>query len=195
MGIDFSALLKCAEFVDIDDERIAIIESGANAIFSEVGELWRASGFFSLEDLPAGWVTAEVNPHSIERPQSLTRAVGYRTRESFYLTFGKDCIAVYHPLRLYTFLTNGPWKVTMITACQRIARLVDATDGLITRDESPVIGAFHRGASYEAAIRQGVGEWGEVQSVAELYERHDPGTWDSHGYWHFMRHGQLRPIR
>jgi hypothetical protein len=190
MGIDFSALLECPRFSGIDDRRIIDLERGSPKEVREVESLWRAYLYFSYDDAEGGWVTSEVFPEPIPRPSTLSLSVSYRTGEFFYLTFGTDAVAIYHPLRLREFLTDVQWTQAMVGACRALARVMNATDGLITRDESPVIRSFRDGASYAKALQAATGQWGEVPSCNALYEKiDDQGTWDSHGYWRFLRDG------
>ena len=189
MGSDFSALIKCPPLSGMEDPRIASIESCSTSAMRAIGQLWRESGF-AVRNAEQGWVNNDGFPELVPRPDTLSLLLSYCTKEEFYLTFGLDVVGVYHVLRLHTFLTSAEWKLAMVDACRSLAELMNATDGLITRDESPVMFGFYAGHSYEACLKLGTGDCGEVATVDQLYERiDDRGTWDSHAYWRFLRDG------
>jgi hypothetical protein len=78
----------------------------------------------------------------------------------------------------------------MLAACRAFARELKATDGIITSDFSPVIDAFSRGLKFEDALRTGGDKDGEVDSLTKLYSKLPDGSWDSSGYWRFLRGDQ-----
>jgi hypothetical protein len=82
----------------------------------------------------------------------------------------------------------------MMDACREIAELFSASDGIVSRDESPVMLAFDDGAEFDDTLAKGTGVEGPVSSISELYqevEYEGLDTWDSHGFAWFLRNGAV----
>jgi hypothetical protein len=75
----------------------------------------------------------------------------------------------------------------MLRACHAIYKIFGATGGIITNDQSLVIQAFFRGASFDDALASGQGIYGEVEYLKDLYLERENNTWDSTGYWRFLK--------
>ncbi len=191
MGMDFSALLKYETPGDLSDDRVAAIESQSPTDVKAVAGLWLSKGLGEEPLNRAGWISSTEFPEPAQKPEAPTLDYAFRTGEAFYLTFGKDAVWVYHLLRWHTFLSDPDWQEQMTLACRAIARLLNATDGILTRDESPVILGFLAGMSFDQAVDQGSGEEGEVLSLSDMRDHvDDVCTWNSHGYWYFLRANQ-----
>jgi hypothetical protein len=170
------------------DKRILAIESTSPEEAQKIGELWRSYEFSPARLSCAGWITTAVEPKPHPKPSLPSLTTSFRTAEAFYLTFGRDAVAIYHPLRWYTFLTELAWQKAMVDACRAFGRLFVASDGIVTRDESPVIKAFFNGLTYKEALQQNERQEIAVGTLSDLYEMvDDEGTWDSHGYWRFLK--------
>jgi hypothetical protein len=75
----------------------------------------------------------------------------------------------------------------MLQACHALCRMLGATGGIVTNDQSPVIGAFFDGASFDDALAAGQGVYGEVENINDLYFEPEEDLWDSTGYWRFLK--------
>lgn len=189
MGMDFAALLKYEPISDKTLQLVEQLEVARPVEIRAVGDYWRQSGFFPFSIAHARWVTDFKEYAEVGRPQlpSLTHAL--QTPEGFFLVFGADAVYIYHPLRWYLFLTDLVWQKYMLDACKAFAKVLHAVDGIVTSDFSPVIGAFMKGMLFDEALHQT--KEIEVANVGELYIQLDAeGTWDSRGYWRFLRKNQ-----
>ena len=92
-------------------------------------------------------------------------------QSAFSLTFGRDTVWVYHPLRWRFFVTEPEWQRVMLAAVKHFCEVFKAFDCVVTNDCHPAVGAFRNDASLaealEAASQQGEGE---VASLSELYQ-------------------------
>ena len=190
MGWSFAALMRCPVFTGMDDPRIESIEAGSPPAVRNIRRLMLSCGFAVIEPSYEGWVTFENFPEPIARPWSLTLDAAFETHEDFFLTFGDDSVEIFHPLSWDTVLTDKKWERAMLEACRALAEVFEATEGIVTRNESPAIIAVGEIGLYDEALEHAQGEEGEREHLRELYEIiEDDGTWDSHGYWCFLKPG------
>ncbi len=195
MGSDFAAIFKCSAITDMDDLRLRAVETRPPDVVGKILAVFRSEGRSVAHLTRQEWrQLSDGFCDPVPRPASLTADISFHTADGFSLTFCPDGMDLYHFLRWFRFLTDANWQETMLNACRELARLVDASDAIITRDESPVRRAFFRGMPFEDALRQGQGPEGEVASVSDLYESIDNGRlWDSHGYWRLPLDSGLGP--
>jgi hypothetical protein len=201
MGTDFAGLLKTprlAEFRDIAIDRLA---NSPPATFATVRDVFQEHKYLCHDRSPA-WALRypprdTVGVVYVERPAQITRDVCFCPGAGFFLTFGESTVAVGHTLRWRTFLTESLFQRAMIDACREIAEVFCASDGVLARDQSPVMLAFDDGAEFEEAIAKGTGAEGPVPSISELYqevEYEGLDTWDSHGFAWFVRNGDVLKV-
>jgi hypothetical protein len=117
-----------------------------------------------------------------QRPTLPTTEVYLGTPHDFLLMFGADAVHIYHPLRWMIFLTKPELQPPMLAACRALMRELQGRDAVITRDESPIILAFDRGASYDECLAAGAAE-PAVAQIGDMYLDTATGGWDSAGYW------------
>ena len=198
MGMDFGALLKSPRLAEIREVAINRLVKSRPATFPAVREVFEGHNYHFHDHSPA-WALRypprdTVGVAYVERPVQISRDVSFCPGAGFFVTFGETTIAIGHTLRWRTFLTEQSFQRTAIDACHEIAEIFCASDGVFTRDESPVMLAFNEGAEFEDAILSGTGAEGEVPSIAELYEKVEfegLDTWDSHGFAWFLRNGEF----
>jgi len=117
-----------------------------------------------------------------QRPNLPTMEVYLGTPHDFLLTFGEDAVHIHHTLRWNTFLTEPELQAPMLDACSALMRELQGRDAVITRDESPILQAFYRGATYDESISAGAAE-PAVAKIDDMYRDTAEGGWDSTGYW------------
>jgi len=186
MGLDFVALLKCPPINEMDDPRIVSLEGGSPRAMQDA-----VAHFKTLRTDPIfynreGWVVPVEFEDPVERPSALTRQFAYRTRESFELLFDRKTVYVRNWMRWLRFLKDKKSQSTMLEAIIDLGKLLQATDGIVTNDMSPVIVAFEQGRCFDEALKAGTAKDGEVSTLDDLYEVDGEGTWDCHGYWRFL---------
>ena len=186
MAMDFCALLK-SQFPRLLSNVSTLVEQGSPDGVRYVADHWKNAGFAEVSLVKPVWVPRySVEPGVVQAPSLPDLQLALRTKEEFYLTFGIDALSIYHPLRWHTFLVEQEWQLTMLDACNAFADLFDATEAILTNDESPVIETFYQGASFDDALAAGKYKNGEVGHLHELLEIVDSdGTWDSHGFYRF----------
>src|SRR4051794_29119194 len=120
---------------------------------------------------PLASVTALSEPFSPRNASATSRRTcqtwTVKPTSGFYLTFGRGACCVYHSLRWSIFLTDPAWQPVMLRACNTIADLLDAPDGVLTSDFHPAHTAFFGGAGYDTSLRAAPPGEGEVGSIAD----------------------------
>jgi hypothetical protein len=190
--MDFCALLKCEGVVTMDDPRLRSIEAGAPPETEDIEAYWRKCGFSAGFFEEPGWLeTGFRDP--ISRPERLSLDVAYRSKGGFDLFFSTDAVCLLSGLRWAYVLEPGEWRRIVLRVCYGFACVLRASEGVITRDESPIIQGFFRGMPFHQALELGRGLEGEVARIEDMYEDIPPYTWDSHGYWRLFEGGEPRP--
>ena len=194
MGMLFSALLR-ADIANINDDRIRCIErtspSEARAIVHMEGADYSAA----VQNDPGWFGTDEAILVSIPRPSELRGNVTLRTDQGFYFDFGNGAVQVVYPLSWGIFLKYPKWRRPLISACLAYAQILGAMDGVVTSDDGPLAVAFDRGLAFDEILEAGRGKDDEVRRIDDMLALWDDGvTWDSHGYWYFLRDGRPVPI-
>ena len=194
MATYISAILRC-DVVDVNDPRIRQLEKVTSWGAREVARLRRAD-YADVVLGPRGWVrTDDVFPIPVSRPSVLTLDVALRTDGNFYFRFGHGAVQVVCSLRWLDFLKDRRWRKPVIAACLDYADVLGASDGVLSSDESLLARAFASGHSFDEILQEVKGKDSEVATIDEMLELLDDGaTWDSHGYWYFLRHGQPVPL-
>jgi|SRR5579884_1071506 len=182
MGMDFSAFLKYDPSSHLTRDGIKTLITRSLTSVTAVGTMLDYKGHSRLNLLEPVWTDLEMR--SVEPPIIPTLTACLWLPEEFCFTFGNDTIYIYHRLRWFFFLTDAEWQRVMLAAVEDFARIFAASDGIVTSDWSPIVGAFFRGESYDSALNEAKGRDGEVARLSDLYTLLAPdGTWDSHGYW------------
>lgn len=188
MGKDFSALLKTQWAGEKSMKVVAALEADSPPELKQVQAFWKEYGFSEPMLSKATWVQLfNESGAEIARPDLPNLRAGLHTPEDFFITFGIDAMCIYHLLRWRKFLIDSRWQKVMLQACDSLCRLFGANEGIVTNDESPVITAFFNGSSFDEALAVGQGKYGEVEDIKDLYVEPTPDTWDSFGYWKFLK--------
>src|SRR5262249_9575068 len=92
------------------------------------------------------------DPRLDHRPALPNLGVCLWLPEGVSLTFGPDAVEVYHLLRWHLFLADPDLRRGLLDACRCFARLLGATDSVVTSDYSPVVQAFRQGERFDACL-------------------------------------------
>jgi hypothetical protein len=191
MGMDFTALLKYRPFSRETERAVNFLESKSLEETADVVNQWHRSGYAEMQPAKRMWVDRMGSLDEVPRPKLPSLDAALFTPEAFYFTFGIDTLCVYHPLRWHSFLTEVEWQNCMLKACTAFAKFFGATEAIVTSDFSRVIAAFFKGLPFDQALQEGKGNEGEVSTLSDLYQKIDErGTWDSHGFWRFLKEGK-----
>lgn len=204
MGLDFTALIRYGGPAEDVLRAIGCLEADEeDSVLSEVVVLGLRNDFAFAEHRPerAYWRTLSNWEERLpERPSLPSLEACLELSSDFSLTFGRDAVWVYHPLRWIFFVTEHEWQRVMLGAVKRFCDLFGATDCIVTNDEHPAVAAFRKGVPFSEALAEATGEReGEVARISDLYidegyaedlvfEEPD-GTcsavplWGTHGYW------------
>jgi hypothetical protein len=174
MGLDFTALIRYdgpgAEVLRAIDR----LERGEDeAAFAGVVAhgLRNNFAFARHAGRPACWRPRDSWDQELpHRPALPSLEASLDLPSDFNLTFGRDCVWVYHTLRWIFFVTDADWQRVMLAAVKRFCELLGASDCIVTSDWHPAVSAFRDGVSFaEAMDRASQQGEGEVASLAELY--------------------------
>jgi len=214
MGMDFVALFEYPGPTPAVLHAIDRLEIGKScAAFRKVVERWRDDSFSPLRPESAQWQSAASGERVDLRPNLPNLEFVLRTAEHFYVSFGRDAVCAYHPLRWHTFLTVRHWESTMLNAVAMLCKWLSAGECIITSDHSAAFRRFHEELQFAEILEAAFKDDGEVGSSADLYQEqvdHDrafrpgaeidekwpsgiplppgwrqSGTWDSKGIWRF----------
>ena len=186
MGAYFFALLECEVPKDVNDRRVRELECTCRGESQRLIAKCRQDGVCEVARVK--WISATDYSEEIARPTTIDSSHCLLTCEGFHVRFGSGAIGLWHPLRWPRFVRDIEWQQAMLAACRGRAAMVDASDVIVTRDGSPIVTAFYRGATYHEALTAGGEREAQVASISELYEIVDEhGTWESHGYWRMTR--------
>lgn len=190
MGLTTSALLRFGGMSGMDDPRILALEREPLPEAKRLVLLWRPE----CECVGLGWfdIIREERPcpDPIPKPPRLDVTVAYDTCDFARIVFGADAIAVLYLFNTSQFTDDATLHVAILSSCVAYARLFEASEGVITGDDSPMFPAFFEGKSYDACLQEAINAGQrEVSSPPEI---HEIVTWEDlsevimvRGYWRF----------
>lgn len=182
MGSHYFAILKCEPPTDASEPQIARLEAASPLTSQALAKKCEEDGSRLAEH--AQWVSSIDYSENIERPMRISRRHCLLMPDGCHLLFANGAIGIWHSLRCPTFVRDAEWQRALLVASRGYANHFGATKAVITRDGSPIVAAFERGANFDEAIAEGVGEEAEVERISDLYEIIDEhGTWKSRGFW------------
>src|SRR5262249_52915194 len=109
-----------------DSSALDELEAASPAELKAIARLMRDRGFALDSGLrSAAWEGNEGSDglRLDRRPDLPTLEAALHTPEDFFLTFGRDALEVYHPLRWRFFLTDPKLQRALLDACTCLGRL------------------------------------------------------------------------
>ena len=153
MEMDFAALLHYPG-PEACEATIHRLESGSPFEMRKVLQLWNRAGDFHMNLGGTSWFETFDDGNPIARPERISLQASLETREGFSLTFGRDAVLIYHPLRWQTFLDDPEWARVMLLASAGLGRELGADEFIVTHDEGPAALAFLDGMNYEECLSE-----------------------------------------
>jgi hypothetical protein len=190
MGINFIALVRCPEAAgnypaliqdlwnshipSVRGLRQAWLDAGGTACWEHIAPSWR-------------WVNSgEIATWPIAFP-CLDRSLG--TRENFAVTFGHECILIYHGSPWLWFLTKKSWRKAILLTVLDISHEIGGQELVITNEFTclhSLQGPFYRGEPYVDCVAKLEAEGHPcVSSVTSLYNEivyDGVPSWTTQGY-------------
>jgi hypothetical protein len=167
MEMDFAALLHYPG-PDACEAAIQALERGSPFEMRKVLQLWNRVGDFCMNLGGARWYETFEDGDPIARPARVSIQASLETREGFSLTFGRDAVLVYHPLRWQSFLNDPNWARTMLLACAGLGRELGADEFIVTRDEGPAALAFLAEMNYEECLSESAQHGREIVGLDQF---------------------------
>lgn len=149
---DFSVILPYDFDLKVVERSLVRLESGEEPEpFSALLALWEQADLRVDNDY--GWRSAQNYEHRLHiRPPLPDTGVQLWMPSGFALSFGRDSIWFYHPLRWSIFAADPTWHQPMRSATEWVREAFHCNDALITWDCSRLVGGFKMGESVERTI-------------------------------------------
>jgi hypothetical protein len=167
--MDFAALLHYPGPAACESA-IHRLERGSPFEMRKVLQVWHRAGDFPMNLGGARWFETFDEGNPVARPAPVSIQSSLETREGFSLTFGRDAVLIYHPLRWQSFLAQPEWSRVMLLACAGLGRELGADEFIVTRDEGPAVLAFLRGMNYSDCLRESSQHEREIVELERFLE-------------------------